>query len=296
MNKLNNKEKKLWEDCLKETIPSPPSKDESWILLEKQIQIHDQKPFYRKLFNYKPKLNHFRQNFIYATIVLLIILSIPKISDILNTQHIITDKGVNNKNINLPDGTRILLNADSKISYYKNYNFNNREVFLDGEAYFDVVKSNTPFIISTNFAQITVLGTKFNIKSRVDNFEAGVNEGTIKIENKNNSLLIDSGKCVAIKKKDMLMIQMEMPDEIINNYPGWLNNKIFCNKTSLEHICEEIERIYNIKIVFTKNSHKKITLSGVIDFDKNNLNSVLSSISLLTQREFKLKGDKYIIL
>ena len=130
----------------------------------------------------------------------------------------------------------------------------------------------------------------------VDNFEAGVNEGTIKIENKNNSLLIDSGQCVVIKKKDMLMMQMEMGDEIINNYPGWLNNKIFCNKTSLEYICEEIERIYNIKIVFAKNSHRKITLSGVIDFDKNNLNSVLSSISLLTQREFKLKGDKYIIL
>ena len=73
MNKLNNKEKKLWEDCLNETIPSPPSKDESWILLEIQIQIHDQKPFYRKHYNYKPKLNHIRQNFIYATIVLLII-------------------------------------------------------------------------------------------------------------------------------------------------------------------------------------------------------------------------------
>ena len=296
MNKLNNKEKKLWEDCLKETIPSPPSKDESWILLEKQIEIHNQRPFYTKLFNYKPNFTYYRQNFVYATIILLIILSIPKISDILNTRHIITDKGINNKNINLPDGTKILLNADSKISYHKNYDVNNREVLLDGEAYFDVVKSNTPFIISTNFAKITVLGTKFNIKSRVDNFEAGVNEGTIKIENKNNSLLIDSGQCVAIKKKDMLMMQMEMGDEIINNYPGWLNNKIFCNKTSLEYICEEIERIYNIKIVFAKKSHKKITLSGVIDFDKNNLNSVLSSISLLTQRQFKLKGDKYIIL
>jgi len=296
MNKLNNKEKKLWEDCLKETIPSPPSKDESWILLEKQIEIHNQRPFYTKLFNYKPKFTYYRQNFVYATIILLIILSIPKISNILNTQHIITDKGINNKNINLPDGTKILLNADSKISYHKNYDVNNREVLLDGEAYFDVVKSDTPFIISTNFAKITVLGTKFNIKSRVDNFEAGVNEGTIKIENKNNSLLINSGQCVAIKNEDMLMIQMEMGDEIINNYPGWLNNKIFCNKTSLEYICEEIERIYNIKIVFAKKSHKKITLSGVIDFDKNNLNSVLSSISLLTQRQFKLKGDKYIIL
>ena len=135
MNKLNNKEKKLWEDCLKETIPSPPSKDESWILLEKQIEIHNQKPFYAKLFNYKPNFTYFRQNFVYATIILLIILSIPKISDILNTRHIITDKGINNKNINLPDGTKILLNADSKISYHKNYDFNNREIFLDGEAY-----------------------------------------------------------------------------------------------------------------------------------------------------------------
>ena len=76
MNKLNNKEKKLWEDCLKETIPSPPSKDESWILLKKQIEIHNQKPFYAKLFNYKPNFTYFHQKFVYATIILLIILSI----------------------------------------------------------------------------------------------------------------------------------------------------------------------------------------------------------------------------
>ncbi len=79
-------------------------------------------------------------------------------------------------------------------------------------------------------------------------------------------------------------------------YPGWLNNKIVCDNTSLETICKEIERTYNIKILFKDISQKKILISGIINLYPNNLKSVVSSISLLAQREFKLKGDTYIVL
>ena len=79
-------------------------------------------------------------------------------------------------------------------------------------------------------------------------------------------------------------------------YPGWLNNKIDCDNTSLETICKEIERTYNIKILFKDSSQKKISISGIINLYPNNLKSVVSSISLLAQREFKLEGDTYIVL
>ena len=81
-----------------------------------------------------------------------------------------------------------------------------------------------------------------------------------------------------------------------NYYPGWLNNKIVCDNTPLEKICKEIERTYNIKILFEDNSLKRISISGIINLYPNNLNSVMSSISLLAQREFKLEGETYIIL
>ena len=73
--------------------------------------------------------------------------------------------------------------AGSKLSFSKDYNSESRKVFLSGEAFFDVKKGINPFIISTEYAEITVLGTKFNVRSREDGFEVGVNEGAVKVHN-----------------------------------------------------------------------------------------------------------------
>ena len=67
-------------------------------------------------------------------------------------------------------------------------------------------------------------------------------------------------------------------------------------KQEIDKICKEIERTYNIKILFKDISKKKISISGIIDLYPNNLKSVISSISLLADLEFKLKGDAYIVL
>ena len=64
----------------------------------------------------------------------------------------------------------------------------------------------------------------------------------------------------------------------------------------LEKICKELERRYDIKIQFQDNLQKNTTISGIIDLSPNNLDSVLSSISLLSKRKFKLQGDSYILL
>ena len=86
------------------------------------------------------------------------------------------------------DGTKVHLNAGTTLSYSKNFNSTSREVTLNGEAYFEVEKGSSPFIISTDLAKVTVLGTKFNVRSREDGFEIGVNEGKVKIENKTKSI------------------------------------------------------------------------------------------------------------
>ena len=84
--------------------------------------------------------------------------------------------------------------------------------------------------------------------------------------------------------------------KVSNFYPGWENNKLICDNSSLEKICKELERRYDIKIQFQDNLQKNTTISGIIDLSPNNLNSVLSSISLLSKRKFKLQGDSYILL
>ena len=291
MNKLNNKDKKLWDICTNNTHAQAPSKDEVWMRLEQQIDILEQtasnnKPLVRPpVINWQPK-------FIYAFLLAFLLL-MPTTIRYLNTKKIVSEFGITDKNIILSDGTNIQLNAGSALSYSKDYNIKNREVFLKGEAYFDVPKSQFPFIVSTDYAQVTVLGTKFNVRSRSDGFETGVNEGSVEVKNDNESKVLEKGQRALIHPKTNSTIESSPTNKF---YPGWLNNKIVCDNTSLETICKEIERTYNIKILFKDNSQKNILISGIINLYPNNLKSVVSSISLLAQREFKLEGDTYIVL
>lgn len=88
------------------------------------------------------------------------VLSVPK--------QVVSKKG-NKQHILLPDGSSVWLNADSRISYDSNMNNHEfRTVYLTGEAYFDVIKKDQPFIINTNKISVKVLGTAFNIKAYPD--------------------------------------------------------------------------------------------------------------------------------
>ena len=86
----------------------------------------------------------------------------------------------------LPDGSKIWLNAGSNLKYNRNFDIREREVFLDGEAFFDVEKSKHPFVVHTSHLDILVLGTTFNVKSysEDDNIETTLVEGNIRIEQK----------------------------------------------------------------------------------------------------------------
>ena len=68
----------------------------------------------------------------------------------------------------LPDGSNVWLNAGSRMKYYRSFDVESREVFLEGEAYFDVKREKYPFIVHTSHLDIQVLGTVFNVKSYPD--------------------------------------------------------------------------------------------------------------------------------
>jgi len=286
--KLTKKDKIIWDSFANYSLPSPPLKKDVWMRLEQQITISDQ--IKTSSATYKVSFwTQWRSRFIYAFVIAILLLT-PTTLTYLNTNQIKTDKGFSNHSLTLIDGSIIKLNSGSILKYSKNYNKTNREISLKGEAYFDVVKSTIPFIISTDYGQIEVLGTKFNVKTRNEGFETGVNEGSILIKNDTQSMTLEKGECIVINNNLIQKIRAPV------NYPGWLNNKILCDKTPLINVCKEIERVYDIKISFLNKSHKDISISGVIELDKNNLNNVMSSISLLAQREFKLRGETFIIL
>ena len=290
MLKLDKKENLLWDLCSKIEQPKISSKKETWMRLEQQIDILSEPEKVKKV-----SIPNFRwigyPRFIGA--LLLIALVYIPITKMMNTVNINSDLGTRAKVILLSDKSKIYLNAGSELSYSKDYDSENRKVYLNGEAYFDVKKGINPFIISTEYAEITVLGTKFNVRSREDGFEVGVNEGAVKVQSGLQSMEISQGEQIDVIPEYPKTFSTSKTADF---YPGWKNNKLLCDNSSLLKICDELERIYNIKINFQNESQKSIPISGIINLNPSNLESVLSSISLLSKREFKLRGDSYIVL
>ena len=82
--------------------------------------------------------------------------------------------------VELPDGSSVIMNHNSSIQFDKD--FEERNISLQGEAYFDVVPSDVPFIVTTDLGEITVLGTRFNVNSREDDLEVEVETGKVELE------------------------------------------------------------------------------------------------------------------
>ena len=201
-----------------------------------------------------------------------------------------TDIGEKNI-ISLPDGSKIHLNAVSTISYDNSFNLKDRNIKLNGEAYFEIVKGKTPFIIYTDYGTIKVLGTTFNIRNRPNGFELGVNEGNVNFTNKLESKDLTEGQILQIPlgKDNLISIK-----KTYSNYPSWKSDQLFCDKTPLTTILLEIERLFKISITFTDPQIKEHSITGIIN--TQDLEEALSTISLLSQREFKLDGDQCTII
>jgi len=294
MKKLDNKEKLIWDTSAQMKLPYPPDKKEVWLRLAQQIDILDldnvqnKQSFSTKMNTLltllKPRIN-------YAIgLALTLFLTMPIIYDFFTIQSFQTQMS-ERQIIKLPDGSTIFLNSASLIKYDQNFNIEDRIISLEGEAYFDIKKSNIPFIIETEYGQISVLGTSFNVRARDDGFEVGVNNGIVEVSNQSSTVKLKKGQFIKTLSN---YNSKDITDIGYNNYPDWLNQKLYCDQTPLSKVCNEIERTFNIKIIFSDSSLKDITVTGIIN--AHDLETVLSTISLLTQHQFKLDGGTYTII
>ena len=288
--KLDDNEKLIWEASAKFEIQSIPSKKDVWENLFQQMEIAENsfvteqpRPITSKLNTRWLQLRFLPLSFV-AIALILAVSSISHYAYPSNTK--LSTIAGEIKSIKLPDGSHIKINAESTISYDKDYNLENRNVYLHGEAYFNIKSSDVPFILNTEYGQITVMGTSFNTRTRNDGFEIGVTKGSVVVVNDGHSLLLKKGQIINTNSnfnKESVM------DISYDEYPDWVNKKFYCKETSLEKLCSEITRTYNIKFHFSNSSLKTITVTGIINAP--DLNSVLHTISLLTQHEFKLERD-----
>ena len=194
------------------------------------------------------------------------------------------------RNVILPDGSSVLLNRHSSLSYPKRFKSDNREVQLTGEAYFEVAKNKDKrFIVCCNDLEIEALGTTFDVKGYGDDLSVTtlLAEGSVRVSNKTNATLLKPGEKVEYHKNKQTFTKSPISD--LREIDFWRNNMLIFNSASLAEIATTLERMYGVKVVFDSEKLKNVPFSGTIR--NSSLHNVFYIISLTYPLTYKLEGD-----
>lgn len=196
----------------------------------------------------------------------------------------------------LQDGTKVWLNAASALTFSPTFNVQNaREVTLTGEAYFEVAKDKKrPFIVTTKYQKVTVLGTHFNISSYEDEPEIKTTliEGSVQVSNLSSQTSVVLKPCQqTIVHGDNTQVQQADVGEIL----AWKNGDFVFGKDDFEESMRKIERWYDIEFVYKESDVKNIKLDGWISRDSR-LADVLRKIELAGNIKFEIKGRRILLM
>jgi len=192
----------------------------------------------------------------------------------------------------LADGTQIWLNAGTTIKYDPNLKGNLREVKLDGEAYFKVSKNkHKPFVVSTKYAQIKVLGTIFNLKaySGDNNVETTLEEGSVEF-----SLNGSSVKPVEMKPGEQIVFnssENKLTRGKVETYlhTAWKDGKYVFKDADLKTIIAELERLYDVRIHLQNDSLMNLHFRGMFEYEQN-IFSALETLEQTTNMKYRMDG------
>lgn len=192
----------------------------------------------------------------------------------------------------LPDGSKVWLNAVSSLRFPTRFSGSEREVYLTGEAYFEVAKNAKPFLVKTGSSTIQVLGTHFNINAYSDEASANTTllEGVVKVSNGNTNLLLAPGQQAQVfASGEIKKIKNVDTEQAI----AWKNGYFQFDQASLPVLMRQIARWYDIDIAY-EGSVKEYEFVGKITRSAR-LPAVLKALEL-SGVHFKMNGKKLIVM
>ncbi len=190
-----------------------------------------------------------------------------------------------NKAVILPDNSEVTLNADSQLSYsIKNWT-EERNISLNGEAFFKVAKGKR-FTVATEAGTVAVLGTQFNVENRDGFFEVTCFEGLVSVTYEGKEIKLPAGTSFVAVNGQIVESQDARGTE-----PSWLNDESTFKSIPLKYVLREFERQHNIEVE-TEHVDTDQLYSGT--FSNTDTNLALKSICMPSQIKFKLEGDKVL--
>ncbi|AMR32279.1 hypothetical protein A0256_13050 [Mucilaginibacter sp. PAMC 26640] len=215
------------------------------------------------------------------------------------------------RNLKMPDGTGITLNAGSTLVYPDIFAGKTREVTLTGEGFFRVIKNpGKPFLVHTAKLTVTVLGTVFNVKAYNNDktTETTLLRGKVQVDLNNNPekkiILMPNEKLIVANDRSnpgankqaskfayveyqVTSLPLVKPEDIKET--AWLEKRIVFTNEPFEDVAKQIERKYDVQLIFNDVALKNEQISGLLD--KESLPNALQLIELTTPFNYKIEGN-----
>ncbi len=230
----------------------------------------------------------------------------------------IATKNGSNTQLKLPDGSMVWLNAGSKLNYEKINETGLREVYLTGEAFFDIVKNpERPFIIHTSSIDIKVLGTKFNVKAYPDDktVETSLIRGSVEVTVKNRPeekyLLKPNQKLILMNEAyvektaaEHQSLPLKLPVITIRQLSyikgdtaavetSWVRNKLIFEDEPFVDMAKRMGRWYDVEFEFRNKNIEEERIN--VAFDGETLVQALNYLKLIARFNYKIEDKKVVI-
>jgi len=192
----------------------------------------------------------------------------------------------------LSDGTRIFLNSDTELKFPSSFDGNTREVFLKGEAYFEVAENpRKTFLVHAEDAEIKVTGTSFNVSTyEGERFRTSLLEGEVYVSSKvQNALRLVPGQEAAFTQSGEFQVSRFDQGEVLS----WRNGTYFFHQEQLGDLSAIINRWFGVQVIFEKESLMKKPVSGLLE--KGYLKDFLNDLKTTTGVSYSLK-DSILVL
>lgn len=218
--------------------------------------------------------------------------------------------------VHLPDGSVVTLNSGSRLSYNKDFGEKNREIRLEGEAYFDVVKNpGMPMIVSTGNVEVKVLGTTFNVKAYPEDsvVEASLFTGTIQLTTEQDPerviMMRPREKVTISHQHDQLATAASTRDKMNETVSlrqvmfnrsdssfdetAWMKNKIVFKSVRFRDVANELQRKFNTDIHFNDTIFQDIRITGT--FSDESIHEIILELQQTIPFQYTSSGHKIYI-
>lgn len=240
----------------------------------------------------------------YAAVLVMFLLSYPVLNYILQspeenfremlTREIVVSAG-QTETVLLPDGSKVTLDAGSVIAYPDSFAGSRRLVEFSGEAYFEVARNpEKPFVVHSGNAVVTVLGTRFNVRSwaETEEINVAVAEGGVSLRAKSGR----ESSAVILKTGEMSRLRDSIPEKPVKadsvTFLSWMNREKDFYDTRLAIVIDQLERWYDLTVEFSDPALEDLMVT--IHLSDRPIRQILELIATISNTRYTISGSEVL--